>query len=218
MLLLMRVCLRLVAMRLQALEFREEQEKLLDVHAGCKHGDMVKRTLGDVTTINITALNAGVSNDGGKINTFALNVVPTEAFAGFDIRIAPHVDLVEFEAKLNEWCAEEGVSWAFAAGTNPFHEHSLTVLDDKVVWWTLFQEACSSIGVKLETEVFPAATDSRFLRRMGVPAVGFSPMRNTTILLHEHNENVPKHVFLEGIDVYETIFRKMFAHVEIVTP
>ena len=26
-------------------------------------------------------------------------------------------------------------------------------------------------------EVFPAATDSRFLRELGIPALGFSPMR-----------------------------------------
>jgi len=154
---------------------------------------MIKRKLGDVTTINITAL---------------------EAIAGFDVRIAPNMEMAEFEAKLNEWCAEEGVSWAFDTRTNPLREHKTTPLDESNVWWTLFQEACNSIGVKLETEVFPAATDSRFLRKVGVPAVGFSPMRNTTILLHEHNESVPKHVFLEGIDVYETIFRKMFAHVD----
>lgn len=172
---------------------------------------MAKRKLGDVTTINITALKAGVSNDPNS-NLYALNVVPSQAIAGFDVRISPNMEMPEFEAKLNEWCAAEGVSWEFDSRTNPLREHKKTPLDETNVWWTLFQSACDGMGIKLETEVFPAATDSRFLRKVGVPAIGFSPMRNTTILLHEHNESVPKHVFLEGINVYETIFRKLFEH------
>lgn len=69
-----------------------------------------------------------------------------------------------------------------------------------------------SLGVSVETEVFPAASDSRFLRQIGIPALGFSPMNNTEILLHEHNEFLHKDTFLRGIDVYETIFRKLFSH------
>ncbi len=75
--------------------FRTEQEKALGATSGCKHGDMKKKKLGDVTTINLTMLHSGVSIDGGA--THALNVIPTEATAGFDIRLSPHVDLAAFE-------------------------------------------------------------------------------------------------------------------------
>jgi len=57
----------------------------------------------------------------------------------------------------------------------------------------------------VKCEIFPAATDSRFLRRIGVPALGFSPMNRTPILLHDHNEYLDEDVFLRGIDVYEKI-------------
>jgi hypothetical protein len=40
-------------------------------------------------------LSGGVSSDGGV--SYALNVSPTEAEAGFDLRIPPHIDLKEFE-------------------------------------------------------------------------------------------------------------------------
>lgn len=63
--------------------------------AGCKHGDMKKKKLGDVTTVNITVLKSGVSTDGGQ--TYAMNVIPTEAVAGFDVRISPHHDMAAFE-------------------------------------------------------------------------------------------------------------------------
>lgn len=64
----------------------------------------------------------------------------------------------------------------------------------------------------VETEVFPAATDSRFMRKLGIPALGFSPMSNTEILLHEHNESLHKDTFVKGIAVYVTIFQDMFVH------
>ncbi|CAI5713564.1 unnamed protein product [Hyaloperonospora brassicae] len=194
----------------KALAFRDEQEKALGADDGCKHADMKKKTLGDVTTINITALQSGVSQDGGK--THALNVIPNEAIAGFDIRISPKMDFKVMQEKLDEWCATEGVSWEFASWTNPMYEHYITSLDADNVWWQLFQASCARIGVKLETEIFPAATDSRFLRKIGVPAIGFSPMKQTEILLHEHNESLPKDVFLDGIAVYVNVFRDMFAH------
>lgn len=72
---------------------------MLHIDDGCKHGDMKKRTLGDVTTINLTHLKSGVSVDGGE--TYALNVIPTEAIAGFDVRISPHLDILSFKVSSN---------------------------------------------------------------------------------------------------------------------
>jgi aminoacylase len=101
---------------------------------------MKKRKLGDVTTINLTMLKSGVSVDGGK--TYALNVIPNEAVAGFDVRISPSMDIKQFENLLNEWCSDEGVSWEFAPNTNPFRRHYATSLEKDNVWWNLFQESC----------------------------------------------------------------------------
>lgn len=69
------------------------------------------------------------------------------------------------------------------------------------------------LGVPVEAEVFPAATDSRFLRQAGIPALGFSPMNKTEVLLHEHNEKLHQDTFLRGIEVYEAIFKDLFVHV-----
>ena len=59
--------------------------------------------------------------------------------------------------------------------------------------------------MKVEREIFPAATDSRFLRELGVQAVGFSPMAATPVLLHEHNEALSVRTYLDGIRAYEAI-------------
>ena len=60
-------------------------------------------------------------------------------------------------------------------------------------------------------QVFPAGTDSRFLRALKIPCFGFSPMRKCPILLHEHDEYVPRSVFLEGPKVYVKILARLLA-------
>jgi aminoacylase len=188
----------------KALAFRREQEMSLnwDIHAGCKHAQAKK--LGDVTTLNVTMLKGGVSVDGGK--TYSLNVVPTEMEAGFDVRICPSLATSEFKAKLDEWCSDEGLSWKFAPWTIPLHQHYLTETDlAKNPFWGIFEDACHSQGAKVEREIFPAGTDSRLLRALGIGALGFSPMKRTPILLHEHNEALSVATLLQGIDMYEKI-------------
>lgn len=36
----------------------------------------------------------------------------------------------------------------------------------------------------------------------GHPAIGFSPMNHTPVLLHDHNEFLNEQVFLRGIEIY----------------
>ena len=71
---LMRVCTKVLA-------FREEQR--LELESKCACG----KQLGDVTTMNLTALKAGVPVGDPAKADWALNVVPTEAIAGFDCRV-----------------------------------------------------------------------------------------------------------------------------------
>ncbi|KIH43545.1 peptidase dimerization domain protein [Ancylostoma duodenale] len=79
------------------LAFREEQRKILE-------GDHTK-TLGDVTTLNLTILEGGVQ----------VNVLPEKFTAFFDIRVPPTVDFEAFEKEISGWCQEagEGVTYEF---------------------------------------------------------------------------------------------------------
>jgi acetylornithine deacetylase/succinyl-diaminopimelate desuccinylase-like protein len=78
-------------------------------------------------------------------------------------------------------------------------------------WWRVFSQAASEAGVDLNPpSIFPAATDSRWIRLMtGAPCLGFSPMRNTPILLHDHDEYLGQSVFLDGIGVYEKLIKAL---------
>lgn len=102
---------------------------------------MKKRNLGDVTTINLTMLRGGVTQNNG--NTFELNVIPTEAQAGFDVRISPEMNTQEFRSMLDAWCLETGTSWKFAEWTTPLNKHYLTSLNTSDnPWWGIFSSEC----------------------------------------------------------------------------
>ncbi|XP_042304237.1 aminoacylase-1 [Sceloporus undulatus] len=165
------------------LEFREREKQRLKSE---KH-----LTLGDVTSLNLTMLNGGIS----------FNVVPSEMSAAFDIRIPPTVDLKAFEEQLTAWCraAGEGVTYEFH---QKYTDQSVTSTEESDPWWKAFSSTCRDMNMKLKCEIFPAATDSRYIRAAGHPAIGFSPMNRTPVLLHDHNEFLNEQVFLRGIEIY----------------
>ncbi|KAM3877704.1 aminoacylase-1-like [Diretmus argenteus] len=168
------------------LDFREKEKQRLDT-SQCF-------TLGDVTTVNMTMVKGGV----------AYNVIPPEMDISFDLRIPPTVDLQEFEEMIKQWCKEagDGITYEFA---QKHMNQTVTSTEDGDPWWTTFTDTCKAMNVTLEKEIFPATTDSRFIRALGIPAIGFSPMNRTPILLHDHNEYLNEQVFLNGIGVYEKL-------------
>jgi len=211
---------RLLRVASKALAFRgSEEAAFLGKRAsdGCAHCEAKK--LGEVTTLNITMLRAGVAMAEGAAQLFdgeekvALNVHPTAAKAGMDIRVPPHVRIADVTRMLDEWCASEGghVEWKFAPWTVPIHRHHVTSTDpDANPWWRVFVGAVErAAGVPVVPEVFPAGTDSRFVRELGIPAFGFSPIRNTPVLLHEHDEWIGRATFLEGVRVYVALMREV---------
>ncbi|XP_067042293.1 aminoacylase-1-like isoform X1 [Acropora muricata] len=163
--------------------FREEQRKRLDSNPELR--------LGDVTTVNWTVSEGGVQP----------NVVPSDMSSVFDIRITPTTDIEEFEKMIKRWCEEagEGVDFELLQGARTW---GITSTADDDPWWSVVSSACKKMGLTLEKEIFPAGTDSRFLRELGYPAIGFSPMNNTPILLHDHDEFLNESVFLRGIEIY----------------
>nr|XP_039268267.1 aminoacylase-1-like [Styela clava] len=165
------------------LSFRSSEESRLN-------GDSCM-FLGDVTSVNLTMLEGGVQP----------NVVPEEFIATFDIRIPPSVDLNAFEDKITSWCKEAGDDVTFEFLSKNKNQKTTSTKEDNP-WWTAFAGVLQRRGVEIVKEIFPAATDGRFLREIGYPVIGFSPMRNTPILLHDNNEFLNEEIFLEGIEVY----------------
>lgn len=230
---------QIVKLASKALEFREGQRRILhgeegaEDHSNCSHAVAAKKRkrnkkkLGDVTTLNITTLQAGVR--AGE--SFTYNCVPPEARCSLDIRISPHVKPSSISEMLDTWCRECGVPQAGDGNGNGNKDskgkqshslewkylqhngqqgHALTSTNRKVnPWYGQFMDTLTDMGLKVEPEVFPAATDSRFLRLLGIRALGFSPMRNSEILLHENDEYLDETIFLEGIGIYVNLIKKL---------
>jgi aminoacylase len=167
----------------QALAYRQEQKTKLE-GAPCLK-------LGDVTTINVTEIHGGI----------AQNVVPNKFVVVMDMRFSPHEDHQEILRMVQGWLDEagEGCTLKFIQESP---KYPMTSTDDSDPWWRAFSTTCDKHSLKLEKEIFPAGTDSRYLRTMGIPCLGFSPLNHTPILLHDHNERVNERVFLRGIDIF----------------
>jgi len=60
-------------------------------------------------------------------------------------------------------------------------------------------------GLKIKPIVCFGATDCRFIRQQGTPAIGFSPIINTPVLIHDHDEFLKADDYLNGIEVYKKI-------------
>jgi aminoacylase len=63
--------------------------------------------------------------------------------------------------------------------------------------------------LKFKVQVFPGGTDSRYIRAAGIPAIGFSPMNYTPVLLHDHDEFLHADIYLKGIEIYKKIIEKI---------
>uniref|UniRef100_A0A8D8Z3C9 N-acyl-aliphatic-L-amino acid amidohydrolase n=3 Tax=Cacopsylla melanoneura TaxID=428564 RepID=A0A8D8Z3C9_9HEMI len=168
--------------------FRKEEKTKLE-----SNKDLI---IGDVTTVNVTMMSGGVQ----------MNVLPPEFVLAVDCRIAVDRDLEEFLAMIQTWCKEAGdgtrVEFMVKDDYTP-----PTALNETNKWWITLKKAFDDLGLKVKAQSTPGATDSRYLRRLGIPAFGFSPMNNTPVLLHANDEFLNEKTFLRGIEIYYDIIQ-----------
>ncbi|EEB10556.1 Aminoacylase-1, putative [Pediculus humanus corporis] len=151
-------------------------------------------TIGDVTTVNLTMLKGGVE----------ANVIPPRLSATFDFRLSLDVDLVDFENQIKKWIKDSGdgieMKWIQKnSRINP------TKVDESNLFWMKIKEQFDLMNIKYKISTFPGGTDGRYCREVGIPVIGLSPIMNTPVLLHAHDEFLNKDIFIKGIDIYEKL-------------
>nr|XP_039268065.1 aminoacylase-1-like [Styela clava] len=147
--------------------------------------------VGDVTSIELTVLGGGERP----------NSIPPDFSATFDVRIPPSVNLTEFEEMLTGWCQQAGKDVTLEFLYKGMCQVT-TRSDESSPWWITFTEALRENNLKFSKEIHPAFSDGRFLREIGIPVIGFSPMKNTPIALFTSDEFLNEDVFLDGIRAY----------------
>ncbi|KFK42003.1 hypothetical protein AALP_AA2G199700 [Arabis alpina] len=176
--------------------------------------DMVKAgkaAYSEIISINPVYLKAGTPSTNG----FVMNMQPSVAEAGYDIRLPPMADPDVFKKRIDEEWAPSIRNMSYSIlERGKLKDHLgrliMTSIDDSNPWWSIFKQAVEATGGKLaKPEILASTTDARYIRTLGVPVLGFSPMINTPILVHDHNEFLKDTVFMKGIEVYESIINAL---------
>ncbi|KPJ18371.1 Aminoacylase-1A [Papilio machaon] len=133
-----------------------------------------------------------------------INVLPEQLSVYFDIRISPFEDHDAFENMILGWCKDAGDNVTLEYFIkNP--EEKITKLDEDAYFWNALLKAVRDMGLDIKSVICPGTTDARFIRRRGIPAIGFSPILNTPLLIHAHNERVHADEFKRQILVMEKV-------------
>ncbi|XP_063949302.1 uncharacterized protein LOC108221895 isoform X3 [Daucus carota subsp. sativus] len=176
--------------------------------------DLVKDGLkmtSEVISVNPVYLKAGTPSPTG----FVMNMQPSEAEAGFDVRLPPTADSDMLKRRITEEWAPAIRNMTYEiTHKGPLRDYTgrplVTPTNSSNPWWSVFEQAVIAAGGKLaKPEILASTTDAKYLRQIGIPTFGFSPMKNTPILLHDHNEYLEASVYLEGIKVYESIMKAL---------
>ncbi|ESQ30989.1 hypothetical protein EUTSA_v10011489mg [Eutrema salsugineum] len=161
----------------------------------------------EVISVNPVYLKAGTPSNTG----FVMNMQPSEAEAGYDLRLPPMADPDAMKKRIaEEWApAIRNMTYTIIA-KGKLRDHlgrpMMTPTNDSNPWWSIFKRAVEATGGKLaKPEILASTTDARYIRAFGIPLLGFSPMINTPILLHDHNEFLKDTMFMKGIEVYESV-------------
>ncbi|MBA0581251.1 uncharacterized protein LOC105786149 [Gossypium raimondii] len=183
-------------------KFRESQFDIV------KSGEAMNS---EVISVNPVYLKAGIPSPTG----FVMNMQPSEAEAGFDLRLPPTADPDLIKKRIaEEWApARRNMTYELIE-KGPIRDYLdrplMTLTNDSNPWWPVFKQAIEAAGGKLSRpEILASTTDARFMRQRGIPTLGFSPMTNTPILLHDHNEFLKDTVYLRGIEVYESVISSL---------
>ncbi|XP_065174117.1 aminoacylase-1-like isoform X2 [Atheta coriaria] len=148
----------------------------------------------DVTSLNVTKIEGGQQD----------NVIPSEFQVTTDIRLPPNVNLEAWNEIVQNWCSKAGDGvWA--------EQLVCEIIDkptdiNKTPFYQVLVDTLKQMDITAVPIISMAVSDSRFIRNLNIPILGFSPL-TCEMLIHQHNEYVDKAEFLAGITFYIAIFK-----------
>jgi aminoacylase len=162
--------------------------------------------IGDVVGVNLVFMESGVKSDASP-SGHSMNMIPSSARVGFDIRVPPQMAPADMDAEIDNWLQCDGTDKP-CPGLSYKFVHKVEVPDVTArdgSFAIALEAGLREAGKASRPGVFFASTDARFVRALGVPSVGFSPMDVLPDLLHKHNEYIVPSSYLAGIKVYESV-------------
>ena len=162
-------------------------------------------TLGEIYSANITSIRMGEQLQTEGEQVFELNVIPSTCIVGVNLRVPPTARKEEVDNLLKEWTRDDSINYSFQ------FESSIQppIKIEGNPWLQCIESSMKNLGVNLKKDIFPGGTDSTYIREKGIISFGFSPIKNTTVLMHGDNEFLGRKTFLEGIGVYEELITSL---------
>jgi len=114
----------------------------------------------------------------------------------------------DFEDMIRQWMSEAGPGLEMVF-IQKMMDQSITSVDEADPWYRALKKAFDKNDLKVKPQIFSAGTDARCIREAGIPAIGFSPMPNTPVLLHDHDEHISQDTFLKGIEIYMDVIENL---------
>jgi len=169
---------RIARLMERVFEFRATQQREMRLRKKSNHGEVV--------TINLTSMKGGHTQNCGE--SFTMNVIPSVAQVGLDVRVPPQISQFAIEKMVEQWCNEtmggpenyEIVHVQRGCGTTG--ENPITDYHTEPFSKLFVKSVEQNLKLKTEYNIFPASTDARFVRLAGIPVIGFSPMINHPVL------------------------------------
>jgi aminoacylase len=192
----------------RALAFRAAQRGALDADT------FANNNVGGTVGVNLVFMESGIKSDSAP-SGYLMNLIPSGARCGFDIRVPPHIAAESVDAEIASWmlCDDgercPGLSYTFVHKVNVPDTTDAEHPFARAFMQGLEEARAGVPGPVAHPGIFFAATDARFVRRTGVPSIGFSPMELMPVLLHKHDEFITVDGYLSGIKVYKSILQRL---------
>lgn len=164
---------------------------------------------GYITTVNLMRIESG-NDDGGVL---LHNVLPRQIDVFFDVRIGVLADLNAIYGEINRWV--ETCNNGKQGERNNVTIHWLRT-SPKIKETDMHNTMCSKfitylqdINVPYAIAIAPRSTEAHWLRDIGIPVLGFTPINLTPPLLHSENEFIFKQKYLDNIQLMTRIVQHM---------
>ncbi|XP_014363761.2 aminoacylase-1-like [Papilio machaon] len=153
---------------------------------------------------NITVINFV----GPKVNTL-LGVIPSTINLYYDSFLAVNTSFAQFKKIVYGWLEEAGPNAKLRtlllqeAGPD-------SVVDDDNPYYKALEQASIKLDIAFCPRTASQPQEAAYVSAAGYPVFGLSPIIGTENLVHAVNERLNIHTFLNGITMYEEIFKQLF--------
>ena len=181
-------------------------ERLLGYFNSYRNSELYKinaqNLIGHTTTINLTTVTGGVM----------VNVLPDIATVTFDMRVGVNNDHEQLLYMLQQWAIDCNGGDTKQAVTLDFIQRFPKIPPTNVngiLCRRFLKILKDDLDYTYKVTIAPGSTDAKFLQLKGIPVLGFTPLRNIQIRLHDTNEYVTLDAFFEGCTIFFNVMQKM---------